>query len=142
MISCCCNSPNLPMCYLLDCIMAKYHPGSRITILLIHPANFTVSPFHFVSYNFFKKQTNKLVKLKHKFRADFVFLAEKFGIPPSSIFFLLRFESKNDNRRICNCTLSDFFFWRRISAFHWWAPCLSLCATMYPNSGRIYHYDV
>ena len=57
MISCCCNSPNLPTCYLWDCILAKYHPGSRITILLIHPANFTVSPFDFVRYNSFKKPT-------------------------------------------------------------------------------------
>jgi hypothetical protein len=85
MISCCCNSPNLPMCYLLDCILGKYHPGSRITILLINPANFTVSQFHFVSYNFFKKK--KLFKLKQKFKAEFVLLAEKFGIPSSSIFF-------------------------------------------------------
>jgi hypothetical protein len=76
MITHCCKSPNLPICYLMDCILVKYHPGARITILLIHPANFTVSPFHFVSYNSLKK---KDLSFKKNFRQSLFFLPKNLG---------------------------------------------------------------
>jgi hypothetical protein len=54
MTSCYTNSPNQPMCNLTDVMLSKYYPGARLTVLMIHPANFTISPFHFVSNLFIK----------------------------------------------------------------------------------------
>ena len=50
MVTPCAGLKNQPICYLLDHMLAKYYPGARLTILMIHPANFTCSPFHFVSF--------------------------------------------------------------------------------------------
>jgi|688.fasta_scaffold500727_1 hypothetical protein len=44
------GSENQPIGYLMDNMLAKFYPEARITILMIHPANFTCSPFHFVSF--------------------------------------------------------------------------------------------
>jgi hypothetical protein len=42
------------MCNLTDVMLSKYYPGARLTVLMIIPANFTISPFYFVSYLFIK----------------------------------------------------------------------------------------
>ena len=50
MIITCTGSENLSIGYLMNNMLTKFYPGVRIKILTIHPANFTCSPFHFVSF--------------------------------------------------------------------------------------------